>query len=171
MQHSLSKKGLSGRDRQANACYCEDHLTGVRLYSIWLRAMTLMVDTSKRRRRRQAASRAPVNVDFHVGRQIRIRRVLQGLSQAALAESLGVSFQQIQKYERGANRISAGHLFELARTLSCTPNEFFEGLQIDAGLRGAYTGLGKDELSLCLAFRNLDVRARRAILAFARSLS
>lgn len=131
----------------------------------------LMVDSSKRRRRREVASRAPVNVDFHVGRQIRTRRVLQGLSQAALAASIGVSFQQIQKYERGANRVSAGHLFELARTLSCTPNEFFEGLQIDATLRDAYTGLGDDELSLCIAYRNLDARARRAILAFARSLS
>ena len=132
--------------------------------------MTLMVDSSKRRQRRRGASRAPVNVDCHVGQQIKIRRVLQGISQAALAASIGVSFQQIQKYEKGANRISAGHLFELARALSCTPNDLFEGLQIDARQRESRTRLSNDELSLCLTYRNLDARVRRAILAFARSL-
>ena len=129
-----------------------------------------MVDDSKGRQRRQRASRTPINVDLHVGQQIKIRRVLQGLSQADLAVSIGVSFQQIQKYERGANRISAGHLFELARTLSCTPNDLFEGLQFDKNQRESFDNLSNDELSLCLAYRSLDARVRRAILALAKSL-
>ncbi|WP_165189070.1 helix-turn-helix domain-containing protein [Caulobacter soli] len=67
-------------------------------------------------------------VDLYVGARLRIRRKVLGLSQTQLAEALGITFQQIQKYERGANRISASKLYEAARLLQSPVSYFFEGL-------------------------------------------
>ena len=71
-------------------------------------------------------------IDQHVGERIRARRTELGLTQEQLAEALNVSYQQVQKYETGANRISAGRIFELARKLRVDVGYFFEGLPIDA---------------------------------------
>ncbi len=68
------------------------------------------------------------DVDTHVGAQVRRRRMFAGLTQQDVAKALGVSFQQVQKYENGANRISAGRLFILARVLGTNVVEFYEGL-------------------------------------------
>jgi len=70
-------------------------------------------------------------IDQHVGERIRLRRTECGLTQEQLAEALGVSYQQIQKYETGANRISAGRIFEISRKLDVTVGYFFEGLDAD----------------------------------------
>ena len=67
-------------------------------------------------------------IDRHLGERIRARRTEAGLTQEQLGEALGVSYQQIQKYETGANRIGAGRLYEIARRLEATVNDFFEGL-------------------------------------------
>ena len=67
-------------------------------------------------------------VDTIVGERIRRRRILAGLTQDQLGEALGVSYQQIQKYETGANRVSAGRLYLLAERLDVSPGWFFEGL-------------------------------------------
>jgi len=74
------------------------------------------------------AKTAPDPIDIHVGKMIRARRLAIGVSQMALAQALGITFQQIQKYEKGANRISASKLFEAARTLDTPVGAFFEGL-------------------------------------------
>lgn len=74
------------------------------------------------------AERSPNPVDLHVGARIRMRRKLLGVSQEKLAESLGLTFQQVQKYERGANRVSASKLYEIARGLQAPVAYFFEGL-------------------------------------------
>ena len=70
----------------------------------------------------------PHPVDIHVGDRLRFRRKLLGLSQTALGESLGVKFQQIQKYENGANRISASRLYQAASVLDVPISFFFEEL-------------------------------------------
>ena len=70
----------------------------------------------------------PNPIDIHVGSRIRLRRTMLGMSQEKLGESLGITFQQIQKYERGANRISASKLYEAARLLQSPVSYFFEGL-------------------------------------------
>jgi transcriptional regulator with XRE-family HTH domain len=70
----------------------------------------------------------PNPVDLHVGARIRMRRKGLGLSQERLAEALGLTFQQVQKYERGANRVSASKLYDAARTLQVPIAWFFEGL-------------------------------------------
>ena len=67
-------------------------------------------------------------IDFHLGKRMRRRRRLLGLTQHQLAESCGVRFQQIQKYECGANRVSAARLWRIAGALEVPVNYFFEGL-------------------------------------------
>lgn len=69
----------------------------------------------------------PHPVDIHVGSRIRLCRTLKGLSQQKLAQALGLTFQQVQKYERGANRVGASRLFELSQILDVPPSFFFEG--------------------------------------------
>jgi len=66
-------------------------------------------------------------IDIHLGRLLRARRLEQHMSQSQLADALGVTFQQIQKYEKGINRISAGRLFEIANLLGVPITFFFEG--------------------------------------------
>lgn len=66
--------------------------------------------------------------DRLVGTRVRLQRISMGISQTKLAEALGVTFQQVQKYENGSNRISASRLDQIARTLSVQPGFFFEGL-------------------------------------------
>jgi transcriptional regulator with XRE-family HTH domain len=68
----------------------------------------------------------PNPVDVHVGNRVRLRRTLLGMSQEKLGESLGLTFQQVQKYERGANRIGASRLWDLSRVLDCPVAFFFE---------------------------------------------
>src|ERR1700679_3443460 len=75
-----------------------------------------------------ADTRLPNPVDLHVGARIRLRRRMQGVSQEKLAAALGLTFQQVQKYERGANRVSASKLYEIASALRAPIAYFFDGL-------------------------------------------
>jgi transcriptional regulator with XRE-family HTH domain len=72
--------------------------------------------------------KAPNPIDKHVGARLRMRRLLVGMSQEKLGESLGITFQQIQKYEKGANRVSASRLQQLGQVLEVPAAFFFEGL-------------------------------------------
>ncbi len=72
--------------------------------------------------------RRPSPVDVHVGARVRLRRTLFGMTQTDLGDALGLTFQQVQKYERGANRIGAGRLYDLARVLDVPVNFFFEDM-------------------------------------------
>lgn len=71
----------------------------------------------------------PHPVDTHVGKRIKEIRTVRGMTQSNVAEHLGISFQQLQKYETGANRVSASRMFELSKLLNITPAFFFEGLE------------------------------------------
>ncbi len=71
----------------------------------------------------------PHPVDIHVGKRIKEIRTVRGLTQSNVADHLGISFQQLQKYETGANRVSASRMFELSKLLDITPAFFFEGLE------------------------------------------
>ena len=75
--------------------------------------------------------RSPNPVDRHVGLRIRLRRKELGVSQEKLAEAIGLTFQQVQKYERAANRVSASKLWEMSRALSTNIGYFYEGLADD----------------------------------------
>lgn len=69
----------------------------------------------------------PHSVDVHVGRRLRLKRTIQGMSQDALGKQIGVTFQQIQKYERGINRMGASRLYDFAKALGVPVSYFFEG--------------------------------------------
>jgi len=75
-----------------------------------------------------AAEKVPQAIDVHVGSRVRLRRTLLGMTQEKLGERLGVTFQQVQKYERGTNRIGASRLFDLFRILDVPVGFFFDDL-------------------------------------------
>lgn len=101
-----------------------------------------------------AAREAIDPIDRHVGRRLKLRRALMGLSQERLGVLLGVTFQQVQKYERGANRIGAGRLWQLARILGVPVGWFFEELGVvEAGhdpTPGAAAGLAEPGVGFIL---------------------
>lgn len=78
----------------------------------------------------------PNPIDLHVGARVRIRRKFLGLSQEALADAIELTFQQVQKYERGANRISASKLYEISKALKTPIPYFFEGYAEGEPLEG-----------------------------------
>ena len=77
----------------------------------------------------------PDPVDIHVGSRVRMRRTLLGMSQEKLGNALGLTFQQIQKYERGANRIGSSRLYKLSGILDVPVNYFFDDMPDDTGKR------------------------------------
>jgi transcriptional regulator with XRE-family HTH domain len=83
---------------------------------------------SRRRKVERLPPGVPNPVDIHVGSRVRLRRTLLGLSQEKLGEAVGLTFQQIQKYERGANRIGASRLFEFSRILDVPVSFFFDDM-------------------------------------------
>ncbi len=83
-----------------------------------------------RRRGRRLRGEPPHPVDVHVGERVRMARKLRGMSQTELAKPLGLSFQQVQKFERGTNRVSAGRLFAVSRILELPISFFFDGLEM-----------------------------------------
>jgi transcriptional regulator with XRE-family HTH domain len=122
-------------------------------------------------------TRAIKPIEKHVGGRVRMRRVLMGMSQGQLGKSLGVTFQQIQKYEKGQNRIGASRLQQIAKLLDTPVSYFFEGAPADtddmpAGLEdsgdNAYVAdfVGSREgLQLVKAFLRVeDPKLRRRIL-------
>jgi transcriptional regulator with XRE-family HTH domain len=120
-------------------------------------------------------------IDLHVGKRLRRRRRLLGLTQQQLAESIGIRFQQIQKYECGANRVTASRLYELAVALNVPVNYFFEGLATaapaapgapanDRDLIAADVLSQKETLELIRAYYKLGERPRRRLLDLAKSL-
>ncbi len=119
------------------------------------------------------------HIDLHVGKRLRRRRRLLGLTQQQLAESIGIRFQQIQKYECGGNRVTASRLYELAMALNVPVNYFFVGLQHvaapgapanDTDLADADALSQKETLELIRAYYKLGERPRRRLLDLAKAL-
>ncbi|MCB9991778.1 MAG: helix-turn-helix domain-containing protein [Rhodospirillales bacterium] len=88
---------------------------------------------------------APNPVDIHVGERLRARRTLEGLSQEKLAESVGITFQQVQKYERGTNRISASRLWQFSKILGVSIAYFFESYRDNKANPALAYGLADNE--------------------------
>jgi transcriptional regulator with XRE-family HTH domain len=108
-----------------------------------------MVSARRKSRRGQSPLRKPNVIDNHVGARMRLRRTLLGISQEQLAAALGLTFQQVQKYERGTNRVSASRLFQLSHVLDVPIPWFFDEMDSDtaaAGSRGA-KGLAEEAAS------------------------
>lgn len=118
----------------------------------------------------------PHPVDVHVGKRVRHRRWLVGMTQQQLAEKVGIKFQQIQKYETGANRISASRLWDISEAMDVPVNFFFEGLddQNDAVADGQVPSdlLGdKEALDLIRSYYAIPENQRRKLFDLARVLS
>lgn len=120
------------------------------------------------------------HIDVHVGGRIRLRRKALGITQERLAQHLGLTFQQVQKYERGANRVSASKLYEIARTLRTPIASFFEGLP-DPVLQDESTDPVEADINLFLATdegidlsrlfpRITEAKVRRQMLSLVRVL-
>lgn len=128
------------------------------------------------------APRSANPVDIHVGSRVRIRRKVLKFSQEKLGDALGVTFQQVQKYERGTNRVGASRLFKMAQVMDVPVQYFFEGLgghegdmsfAEDEQMPIVYDFIkSTDGVALAMAVSKIKSRAvRRRILELARSLS
>ncbi len=123
--------------------------------------------------------KVPNSIDIHVGARVRMRRFLVGMSQGRLAEQLGVSFQQVQKYEKGASRISASRLQAIAGVFDVPVGFFFENIadpsQVDDGLSpdaSEASLLTRDGMALNKAFiRIRNAKIRRSIIELVKLLA
>ena len=119
------------------------------------------------------------SIDVHLGKRLRRRRRLLGLTQQQLAGSVGVRFQQIQKYECGANRISAARLWQLSEALEVPVGYFYDGLsdaertqaRAEENEGGGEMFARKETLDLIRAYYQLGERPRRRLLDLAKSLN
>jgi transcriptional regulator with XRE-family HTH domain len=96
----------------------------------------------------QMTKKAPDPIDVQVGQRIRIERTARGMSQSALGKALGITFQQVQKYEKGANRVGAGRLTRIAKTLGVSANMLISGNEELLGEAGPAAG---SQILECLA--------------------
>ena len=111
-------------------------------------------------------------VDAHVGKRIRHRRWMVGMTQQQLADRVGIKFQQIQKYETGMNRVSASRLHDIAHEMEVPVSFFFEGLEDGTTSRPASDLLGdKEALELVRAYYAIPEAQRRKLFDLARVLS
>lgn len=118
-------------------------------------------------------------MDKHVGGRVRMRRMMLSKSQTWLADQLGLTFQQVQKYEKGTNRINSSRLQQIANALQVTPDFFFEGMP---GARGTSQGTvnpefvnvelaTRDGLALITAFHKLKPKHRSMVVGLAENLA
>lgn len=114
-------------------------------------------------------------VDVHVGKRVRHRRWMVGMTQQQLAEKVGIKFQQIQKYETGMNRISASRLWDISEALGVPVSFFFEGLASAAGRDEETTPsdfmADKEALELVRSYYAIPETQRRRLFELARVLS
>jgi transcriptional regulator with XRE-family HTH domain len=134
----------------------------------------------------------PNPIDVHVGARVRLRRTLLGMSQEKLGEEIGLTFQQVQKYERGANRVGASRLFDLSRVLDVPVSFFFDDMPVEvqhqspvniikgpvAGLAEEPTPYGADQmtkretLELVRAYYSIhDPNVRKRVYELAKALA
>ncbi len=129
--------------------------------------------------------RKPNPIDVHVGSKVKLRRMLLGLSQENLGDRIGLTFQQIQKYEKGTNRIGASRLFELANVLGVSVQFFYDGAPVPE-IISSVPGFAEDTTSdhiesfmtscesieLNRAFANISApRLRRSIVELVRTIA
>lgn len=134
----------------------------------------------------ERGTRRPNPIDIHVGNRVRLQRMLIGISQEKLGERLGLTFQQVQKYEKGINRIGASRLFELSRVLGVPVQFFYEDAPASGSQQGAAPGFAerssdshvfeflssREGLELNRAFSRItDPKVRKSVLDLVRSLA
>jgi transcriptional regulator with XRE-family HTH domain len=141
-----------------------------------------MVEEPARVRRRRQKTDGPNPTDVYVGGRVRLRRTLLGMSQEKLGEALGLTFQQVQKYERGANRVGASRLYDLSCVLDVPITFFFDDMPAPGAERSdrlaepeaAYESdplLKRETLELVRAYYKIaDPQVRRRLFELAKAL-
>ena len=126
-----------------------------------------------RKKRRTVAEHGPDPIDVHVGGRVRLRRILLGMNQMTLGQALGVTFQQIQKNERGTNRIGSSRLYQLCHVLDVPIEYFFEGLEDNTSRQSPDDVMAKTEtMKLVRAhFRIRDPKVREALRRMAIAMA
>ena len=136
--------------------------------------------TTGRGRRRGAKYDGPNPTDVQVGARVRQRRVQLGLSQEKLGEALGLTFQQVQKYERGANRVGASRLWDISRILGVPVSYFYSGAEEDEGGAGLAPAASLDENPMVrretmelvrVYYRVSDATMRRRLFELVKALA
>ena len=116
-------------------------------------------------------------VDVHVGKRVRHRRWLVGMTQQQLAERVGIKFQQIQKYETGANRVSASRLWDISEVLDVPVSFFFEGLDVEQAAVAKEERMpsdlmgDKEAMELIRSYYSIPENQRKRLFDLARVLS
>lgn len=116
-------------------------------------------------------------VDVHVGKRLRHRRWLVGMTQQQLAEKVGIKFQQIQKYETGANRVSASRLWDISEVLDVPVSFFFEGLDVEQAAVAKEERMpsdlmgDKEAMELIRSYYSIPENQRKRLFDLARVLS
>jgi len=132
-----------------------------------------------------AEDKKPHPIDVHVGGRVRLRRTMLGMSQDKLADALGLTFQQIQKYEKGVNRIGSSRVFEISRVLGVPIQFFFDDFDADTGRSYGFAETGGDDgmammdllntpegVQLCKHFASIkNPKIRKRVLELVKSLS
>ncbi len=122
-----------------------------------------------RRKRQTVAEHGPHPIDVHVGMRLRVRRTIRGLNQTKLGDSVGLTFQQVQKYESGANRVSASRLYEFARLLDVPIGYFFE--EVEAG-KDEDVSTKRETLELVRAYCRIESgKARKQMLNLVKTIA
>ncbi len=135
-----------------------------------------------RRRPQQKKKGGPDPIDVHVGGRVRLRRMVLGMSQDALGKALGLTFQQVQKYEKGSNRIGAGRLKQLSELLEVPIQFFYDDYDTVIGARGFAEEAPGDPfmdllhspegVQLCRHYSEIeDPKVRKRVLELVRSIS
>lgn len=135
-------------------------------------------------RRRRRKSDKPNPIDVHVGSRVRLRRTLLGMSQEKLGEAIGLTFQQVQKYERGANRIGASRLYDLSRVLDVPVSFFFDDINPEVVAAAVEAGDGvapryepdpmmrRETLELVRAYYRIpDAQIRRRLFDLTKAIA
>jgi transcriptional regulator with XRE-family HTH domain len=145
-----------------------------------------MVDPADDGEALERGTRRPNPIDIHVGNRVRLQRMLIGISQEKLGERLGLTFQQVQKYEKGINRIGASRLFELSRVLGVPVQFFYEDAPVSGTQQNSTPGFAerssdshvfeflssREGLELNRAFSRItDPKVRKSVLDLVRSLA
>ncbi|MDD9919621.1 MAG: helix-turn-helix transcriptional regulator [Alphaproteobacteria bacterium] len=115
-------------------------------------------------------NKSPHPIDIHVGQRLKQQRKLQGISQESLAKQLGITFQQIQKYENGNNHISARKLYELSQILKTPIQFFFENYQKSPQLSEKPSNITTKELTFIKNFRELAPAQKQAFTSLISKL-
>lgn len=132
-----------------------------------------MLDRPPRRKRRSTVIEGPDPVDIHVGARVKLRRTLVGLSQMELGGAIGLTFQQVQKYERGTNRISASMLHRIAEALDVPVSFFFDDMAEGVRLSPSTAGdllTQPDSAELLRHFHRIPKFLRKQVLDLVKAM-